>query len=129
METDPAFTRFKANHPSVSFAWMVYSGAVVFEQLSGGSEDILYPGLNIMGGAQPRGLKDVGMGIALAIWPIEDAPIAIEVAVGVDLDMGIDICIAIGSCLFTIPDTPMLIELLEEPMGPCIPRFGPACRM
>jgi hypothetical protein len=100
-----------------------------------------------MGGAHPRGPRDVGMGIELVIWPIEaveDACIDIVVGVDVDIDIigididiigidmdiiGIDIDIDIESALFTIPDMLMAIELLGEPMDPCIPRSGPAWRI
>jgi len=85
--------------------------------------------LNIIGGVHPRGPKDVGMGIELAIWPIEaieDACIDIEVGVGVDIGIiGIDV----ESALLNIPDMLMAIELLGEPMDPCMPRSGPAWRI
>lgn len=86
-----------------------------------------------MGGAHPRGPRDAGMGIELVIWPIEaveDACIDIVVGVDVDIDIiGIDIDMDIESALFTIPDMLMAIELLGEPMDPCIPRSGPAWRI
>lgn len=43
---------------------MVNNGEVVFLQVSGGSEDILKPGLNIIGGMQPRGLREFIPGIS-----------------------------------------------------------------
>lgn len=37
---------------------MTRKGEVVLVQFSGGSDDMLKPGLNIMGGMQPRGLRE-----------------------------------------------------------------------
>jgi hypothetical protein len=43
---------------------MTSKGEVVFVQVSGGSDDTLNPGLNIMGGVQPRGLSEFIPGIS-----------------------------------------------------------------
>ena len=58
MLTEPALTRLRASHPCVLLAGIVNNSDVVFVQNSGGRELILNPGLNIIGGMQPRGVNE-----------------------------------------------------------------------
>jgi hypothetical protein len=55
--TAPELTRLSANHPCVLFAGIVNKEDVVFAHVGGGSELILKPGLNIIGGVQPFGFS------------------------------------------------------------------------
>ena len=56
--TAPKLTRFSANHPCVHFAGIINKEDVVFTHVAAGSELALKPGLNIIGGVQPRALSE-----------------------------------------------------------------------
>lgn len=58
---EPAFTRLRASQPEEKFAGIVSKGAMVSVQVSGGRSLALKPGLNIVGGIQPRGPRDMSM--------------------------------------------------------------------
>lgn len=58
---EPAFTRLRASQPEVKFAGIVSKGAMVLVQVSGGRSLALKPGLNIVGGVQPRGPRGMSM--------------------------------------------------------------------
>lgn len=58
---EPAFTRLRASHPFSGFAGMTSCADVVFIQVSGEREVLSKPGLNIIGGAQPRGPSEVAI--------------------------------------------------------------------
>lgn len=57
--TEPALTRLRESHPWVLLPGIFNKADVVFLHVSGGRELLLKPGLNIMGGVQPRGDNDV----------------------------------------------------------------------
>ena len=79
--TAPELTRLRANHPCVVFAGIIKSGDVVLVQDSGGRELALKPGLNIIGGVQPRGLS-------VPIAPTPDIEAMLDE--GIVLDMAIE---------------------------------------
>lgn len=56
--TAPELTRLTASHPCVQFAGIVNKEDVVFAHVAGGSELTLKPGLNIIGGVQPRAFSE-----------------------------------------------------------------------
>jgi hypothetical protein len=58
---EPALTRLRASQPEEKFAGIVSKGAMVSVQVSGGRSLALKPGLNIVGGVQPRGPRDMFM--------------------------------------------------------------------
>lgn len=58
---EPAFTRWRASQPKEELAGILSRGAIVSAQVSGRRSLALYPGLNIVGGIQPRGPRDVPM--------------------------------------------------------------------
>lgn len=88
---EPAFTRLRASQPEVEFAGIVSKGAAVSVQVSRGRSLESKPGLNIVGGIQPRGPRDISV---LDIFIICLFRCRIGCAVGVD---GADIVIDISS--------------------------------
>lgn len=95
--TAPELTRFNASQPLVRFAGMLSKGEDVLVQVSGGSELALKPGLNIIGGMQPRGPKDVIDGAMPGISIDADIGIPLVDGEGVFIaDMELLVCMVIS---------------------------------
>jgi hypothetical protein len=84
--TEPALTRLRASHPCVVLPQIVNRADVVFVHVSIGRELLLKPGLNIIGGVQPRGVNEViagDMPDTLAILDVPDIPDMLDMGDGV----------------------------------------------
>lgn len=123
--TAPELTRLRASQPFDWSAGMSNNGELVLVQVSGGNDDMLKPGLNSIGGKQPRGLRTF-MGASGDPEDVGAADWSVDMG-GDEPDATVAMVVGAPPMLWCIPLA--FIPGAEDWLSGVMPSPGPAWRM
>jgi len=112
--TAPELTRLSASHPWVLFAGIVKREDVVFAHVAGEGGLILKPGLDIIGGVQPRAFREP-IPCVLDIDSMFDIDAMLDI--GVMLDIGEVEVICIESSVIDVSFVVISATMLDPPIS------------